>query len=135
MKKIVSIMLALVLILGPITNVYAGSCSYTHAVECDCCGDVAMVTHRILVPTHYCVKTTLNVYSGTINKAYTYVFIKGCVGENTWGDEIPLMYSWSMQPTIDWSRFVSYVAAARANFTIVKGKSVAKIEGHWVSVD
>lgn len=134
MKKVVSILLALVLILGPVANVYAGSCSYTHAVECDCCGDVAWATHQILVPTHNTVKTTLNVYSGTINEAYTVVYIHGQVG-TTYGDEIPLWYSKSMAPTIDWSSKVSYVIRARALFAIVKGNSMAKIEGNWVSVD
>lgn len=134
MKKLAAVLLTVVLILVPVSNIYADSCSYTHAVSCDCCGDVAWVTHRLIVSSHTDVKTTMNVYSGEINAAITALTIKGKIGD-TWGDELQLWPTRSMAATYDWSPYVTYVASAKATFSICKGKSWAIMEGTWVNAD
>ncbi len=95
---------------------------------------MARVTHRLIVSSHTDVKTTMNVYSGEINEAITFLSITGKVGD-TWYDKKMVRVAQSMATTYDGSPYVTYVVSAKADFAIRKGNSWATLTGTWVNAD
>lgn len=134
MKKVLLCLGMVVIIAFSSVKTYASSCSFTHSVSCDCCGDTAMVTHTLNVKSVTNASTTQRVASGSVNEIQTWLHVNGRCGD-IYGKDITVGCCYYETLTYEWGNHYDLgIIYARCDYGIRKGNSWDWMSGHWMGV-